>query len=464
MVSRQINYSKMHSTVTKLYFSCCLAMILSVYGCSSQDSVQPIKSDAERMIAMIEVNHKAILLSTHHPYDTVQLSAIPRNIYGDTLPLEISLQFKLVDNSDNIVELDSSGFIRALGAISKLGVEVSTVVDGFKFSDTAFITVRAETPVRKIANVQSFYRTDSNWVWMDQANNWNTVGNFDVIDEDSRVVPRSQYVIGYKAARTQSLAGERYTINDYELMGDPRWVRPGKNVIHARLYAYGKHHQDSFVLYRVKPSAAFIMIGRVSPRDGEEYPVVYPENTVLPVGSTVIFLNGAPEPENAIASNGGYRDPVNFDGFPRIKNREFSASYLQWVDSVDIVFDNLIGIGRGDSLMRPFGRLGAWFSGSVAQRYPSLGGSGNIALFSKTICYRNLDYNPGEDITCGGLNNGAPAVRTEIDPGYRSRRFDCPGVYTFRSTLYPSIVGRITITELDRDDPRFDRRVTPNCN
>lgn len=433
-------------------YSCLVLLSLSlIIGCQTQDYVQPQVRDASSLFARLEMNHKAIMLSIHEPYDTVQLTARPFNVFDDVLPHDTPVTFNAIADIDGKIQVDSTGFVKALGETNQIAIEASLTIDGIRFTDTAFIMIRADNPVRKVGKIEATYSGDSTWVWGGFGFTFDMIGSFSVWDASGASIPISQRLIEYRVPPNRNMFSGRPRTTDYiDLYPlNVEYESLGELVIKGALYAYGTYHEDSLTISWVEPNAAVVAVGRVAPRDREETIVFYPGDITLPVGSTVIFVNGAPVGEVPLGA-----DWTNFDGFPRLRTKDFSGSRLEWVDSVDIVFDNLDGVGPGNPI-RLLGSTGYWLTGSPAELFESDGESGDIALFSKTYCAENFVV--GGDMFCGGLIRDERRPDRFIDRGYRSRRFDKVGVYRFHSTRYPEVKGTITITEYDPDDPRYGR-------
>lgn len=403
------------------WVGCCVIWLLA--ACGSEKPTEPMVSDPSKLYYSLELEHKAIIVSTFTPYDTVQLRVAARNMVGNVIAHEETVQFRRLNELDTSVRVDPDGMVYAQSTTPGTKVIASLTIDGITLADTATIMVRNESPVEKIAKLEFFpLLPDSAWRW----GGWRAAIGYErwvrFFGDNDAPIPSTQAIVTYKwdnDAIVSYISDKPY---------ESAWGLIGETYIHASVYAYGTALSDSVLFRRVEPTAKFVLVDRIVPAHGDPSIVFYPGTLQIRPGTTVIFFN----------STGFWtqlftfcRPTVDFCGNRILYTQEFPQGYeLYWVDSVDIQFDQPGNVLAGDS----YGRM-EYAVGTNA--FPSDQGVGDIEAFSVIHC----ETRSGFSRACNGL------ARTLYDPGYRSRKFTVPGTYRYTSSRFPGVTGTIIVKE-----------------
>ena len=137
-----------HSISVRRATVACLALALGgagVIGCSA-DTTNPASLPLAKAYWSLQLNVHAINLSLTAPpnqilYDTVQLTATPRNVMGAALPLQGQITYSVHDSN---VTVSPTGLVTARYLTRGQGgtqVIATLVMQGVKLADTAFIRV-----------------------------------------------------------------------------------------------------------------------------------------------------------------------------------------------------------------------------------------------------------------------------------------------------------------------------------
>lgn len=142
-----------------------VAMIVVVGSCKV-DAVAPVPStDISQLFWTLELNHRAVNLSTVAPYDTIRLVATPRNAAGEPLTGFPPPSFKSSDLDR--VQVDSDGVVHAIRAGTKLTVVATLSVGNLTHTATAVVNVRslATPPVLDSLSIQPLPGDSAKWAF-----------------------------------------------------------------------------------------------------------------------------------------------------------------------------------------------------------------------------------------------------------------------------------------------------------
>ncbi len=413
--------------IRKIYCLALGCLLILAGGACGEDPVEAHTVDVSTLFARLELNHKAIILSLNESFDSVQLSAVPRNLRGELLPYTEPVQFRRLNELDTTVSVNADGFVTARVATNGTRVEASLTIDGITRTDTTLIMVRSESPVRKLSHIEFFpLPPDSSWRWGGYPNAIGYERWVRFFDTGMTLVPASQAVVAYSWENNDvvSISSQKPYPTAFGVLGE--------TYIHARVYAYGKVLSDSVLFRRIEPTAKFVVIDRIVPSNGTPSIVFYPAKLEVNPGTTVIFFNmrGMFNGSLGACSSASY-----FCGNRILHTISFTGSRIGWVDSVDVEFDNPVNVESGDT----YGRIAYKGAGLLGLAYPSDRGVGNIAPFSFVRC----EVIPGgtSNTNCGGRGIGL------LDPGFRSRKFTIPGTYNYTSVRFPGVTGSITVKQ-----------------
>ncbi len=118
--------------------------VLALSGCEANDFVPQPLIDASDLFWTLEVDHRAVTLAMAEPYDTLMLTAIPRNNEGKHLQGLPRPTFKSADSERLLVSPE--GLLIAVAPTSKrVGVAVRLTSGNLTHSDTVWVTVLPAT-------------------------------------------------------------------------------------------------------------------------------------------------------------------------------------------------------------------------------------------------------------------------------------------------------------------------------
>ncbi len=396
--------------------------LAAMMGCMGESPTKPAYDDAADVYSALQLNYNAITLSTHSPYDTVQLKAVPVNLFGETLQYsEDSIEFRLLSVLDTSIRISPKGKIITNTATGGTRVEASLTINGIKRTAVALVMVRDELPVRRVERIEfAPLPPDSSWRW---AVSGATIGHekwLRAYDFNGQLIPTSNYTASF------SFSDPRLNSQQYPNSGIP----VGEGYIYTKFYAYDTSFRDSSIIKRIEPPYRFVVAIDVYPAEGGSRLIVQPDSINIKLGTTAYFINKS-----------GYSNSM-CQTYQWCKDRsynvkEYGDMRLVWFDSLDIVFDTPVmadagqnlsafGSGRFFTLLATAGMIGALTSdGSI----------GNIESFGGVNC-------DGDRLgKCGDFSQGI------VDRGYRARQFNTPGKVRFHSTKHPGIKGVIVVTE-----------------
>lgn len=115
-------------------------VVLIVGGCSGDAAVAPPPvTDVSRMYWALTLDHHAVTLSLVAPYDTIRLTATPRNAAGESLSELPAPTFTSTDLER--VQVDADGLVHARKVGSQVKVVASLAYGNILHADTVVITV-----------------------------------------------------------------------------------------------------------------------------------------------------------------------------------------------------------------------------------------------------------------------------------------------------------------------------------
>jgi plastocyanin len=118
---------------------CCAAVSLAMAGCgdTSPDPYEPVTgSDATESYWGLTLDHEAVTLSTVAPYDTIRLTATPRDRRGAALEGLGAATFR---SPDPRVEVTADGLVRAHEVAEDIRVVAELAAGNRRYSDTVVV-------------------------------------------------------------------------------------------------------------------------------------------------------------------------------------------------------------------------------------------------------------------------------------------------------------------------------------
>lgn len=116
--------------------------IVAVSSCSVQEIKQPYRS-GENDFWDVLVNHRAVTMATVAPFDTITLTATPRNYLGHKIVIEGTVSYW---SGDKALKVDSTGMVKALGVVTTAWVFASYSYGGMTHTDSVLFKVTAGAP------------------------------------------------------------------------------------------------------------------------------------------------------------------------------------------------------------------------------------------------------------------------------------------------------------------------------
>lgn len=107
-------------------------------ACSSPDLNGPASADLSQLPWILTLSAHAITMDTAAPYDTLQLTAAVRTVYGTQLPSTAAVTFATNDSS---VRVSANGLLTARAVRNNVQVVASVLYNGVQIADTAIVNV-----------------------------------------------------------------------------------------------------------------------------------------------------------------------------------------------------------------------------------------------------------------------------------------------------------------------------------
>ena len=132
-------------TRTLIGFRVIVGCATAVIACSSPDAaiVSPPRTDSGALWS-VTLDHRAVTISTVVPYDTIRLTATPRDAAGNAIGGLVTPTFTSSDVKT--LQVDSVGLVHALATGSGVMVIATLSSGGYTLADTAVINVTDTTP------------------------------------------------------------------------------------------------------------------------------------------------------------------------------------------------------------------------------------------------------------------------------------------------------------------------------
>jgi plastocyanin len=127
-------------------------------GCRDTLSAPPLGPATSATLWRVTIDQKAINLALTPGYDTIQLTATPRNIAGDPLADVPAPVF--TSTTPDAVETTADGRVTARKTTSQVAIVAAVTVHGVTYADTAMVRVVAAPPPRPLA-IFSIHPADS---------------------------------------------------------------------------------------------------------------------------------------------------------------------------------------------------------------------------------------------------------------------------------------------------------------
>lgn len=334
------------------------ALVLSISGCASDAAVAPQPTtDLTETFWELTLDHHAVTLSTVAPYDTIRITATPRNGVGE--PMDGLPAPTFTSSNLELVLVDSTGLVRALGPGKNIRVVATLESGNLIHADTVFINV-TNTPAPPVLASLSIHP---------------------VPPDSAKAAVTSQKVLAARAWTADSTAINGLAI--YYTSLDPTTAtidrttgritgnHPGRVKFTASATAYGVTKADtvSFVIgYMV---GAFTYIASQTDANGRAGWAFSPDKMTLGPGGVVLFTNST-----------GIRADITFDDPANVGP---AASYCNAFITYGCGSGNIEGFG-GDStnLLENFRARSFSKPGTYTFHSKVLGISGTIVVVDES--------------------------------------------------------------------------------
>lgn len=278
------------------WFGCAAAaLVLVASGCSGDVAVAPPPAtDIAQFYWALTLDHHAVTLSTAAPYDTLRLTATPRNIDGEPLtglPTPIFTSGNL-----ERVQVSAEGVVQAIAPGNQIPVIATLVQGNVVHADTVLVSVTsiANPPVLDSVSF-GLSATDSAKVAFPaskvlSATGWDTNG--------SRILGLPiHYTVSDPTIASLRLFGAQTIVQP---------VRPGTVDLIATTTAYGITKADTLSFTIGQSLAATIAVVQRLDASGKPRNVFIPDRIVLGTGGNITWYN-----ETGIPTDVTFEDPAN---------------------------------------------------------------------------------------------------------------------------------------------------------
>jgi hypothetical protein len=216
----------------------------------------------------LRLDHPAITMSTVPPYDILQLTAMPRNAFGDVMTGLPAPTYRSTDTTKVLVT--ANGLLRAVGQASQIQVIAELVHGPVRHADTAIINVDALADPPELGSISINPFLQDSFVWpMPSLRDSNASTDYFQIGQligenfvfnralEARVVDVDQMTIPGVPIEYTSLDRAIATIRRRVVGSEGasmQLIRPGQARMVARTTAYGITATDTVVITVTLPT------------------------------------------------------------------------------------------------------------------------------------------------------------------------------------------------------------------
>ena len=293
----------------------------AVLAACAPDTTQPAPTtDPSALYWSLTVDHEAVTLSLHPPYDTIRLVATPYTLSGAVVSGGSQPHFKSTDFTR--VQVDSTGLVRAIKAGKRIQVVAVDTVGNVVHADTVWVNVidaADPPPVLATLSIQP--------IAPDRAKTALVRRFYDPVP---RLVARATDANG-NAIPIDSLA-VRYTSSDPSVATiDPvsglitHYLQVGTVTFIASATAFGVTKADTLPFTLGLPLQEEIIIQTPVDVQGNTVVAFPPSPTIIGVGGDVIWEN-----EHQVPVDVTFDDPTNAgqdDTACTLKSPQFAVAY-----------------------------------------------------------------------------------------------------------------------------------------
>lgn len=260
-----------------------LVPMLGALGCAGDATVAPPPvTDPQHMYWSLTLDHRAVTMSTVAPYDTIQLTATPRNVEGTPLTGLPAATFTSLDLDR--IQVTADGLVQAIGTGTAIPVVATMTVGNLKHADTVLINVTDAAPPPVLARFS--IHPDTTDTVTTPTGQWTSLPAVALAADST---PIDGLAVDYASLDPTVAAIDRTS-------GTFLPVRPGHTAIVATATAYGVTKADTLPVTVGYPVAALII--NVTPRhlaSGQTVNGFDPADLTVGTGAIIFFFNSTPD-------------------------------------------------------------------------------------------------------------------------------------------------------------------------
>jgi hypothetical protein len=240
----------------------------------------------------LTLDHRAVTLSTAPTYDTIRLTATPRNVAGEPLSDFPAPTFTSLDLDR--LQVDPDGLVHAIGSGSALAVVATLTQANHTHADTVLINVTDDAPPPVLAtfSIQPL-PGDSAKTSADVQK------SLQARTEDADGVQIDGLSVAYATSDPTTANIDRST-------GVIQPIRPGHVTVVATATAYGITKADTLPFTIGHPLTLLMSIALQRNASGQQVAAFVPNHLVMGTGGVVLIFN-----PTTVATDITFDDPTN---------------------------------------------------------------------------------------------------------------------------------------------------------
>jgi len=284
------------TTILGRLVSGCAAVAL--IGCG-RDVVAPQPApDPTRLYWALTLDQHALTLSTVSPYDTVRVTASPRNADGGSLAGLPGVTYASSDLQH--LQVSPDGLIRGIAPGQAIGLIATLTVGNLTHADTALLDVTAVSAPPRLATVSIHPIPPDSAVLPMVGPGYSAFAGYfygPVFGGQKQVTPQARDATGaplsglrfdFRSSDTTIATIDRQT-------GFMSGVQPGRVTIIASVTAYGVAKADTVAYTITFPAGQFVLFGQ----QGQMFGFI-PSGVTIVQGGYVIWWNGSKRPVDIV--------------------------------------------------------------------------------------------------------------------------------------------------------------------
>jgi plastocyanin len=280
--------------------------VLVALGCAGDAAVAPPPAtNVDSLYWALTLDHRAVTLSPVAPYDTIRLTATPRNAHGEPLSGLPAPTFTSLDLDRAQVSAD--GLVHVIGAGTGVPVVATLVVGNVRHADTAMINVTSTATPPVLASLSIHPDAHDTAAAAAQSNQG--------LPAQARGADSAQ--INGLSIYYESLDRTVATIDRSTGFFQP--TRPGHVTVIATATAYGVTKADTLPVTVGYPVNIVINVKPQKDVSGHTVNGFAPSDITVGVGAVLLFFN-----------NTGVATDITFDDPTNVAQDDRDCAYVPW--------------------------------------------------------------------------------------------------------------------------------------